>query len=179
MPDALTRADAIATLEEGQSKLDALFARLSDEAMERPKTIGGGDLSAKDLLGHVAFWEEIGGDLLEAQRAGRQPRVAAIFGGGDGSVDRANAEDQARNAAMSLADVRQRAATAHRALVDGIRSLADDEWSALPTYESPRQRPLGELLGGITGAKDRPFGHAWAHLDDLEAYVKGAGTSTA
>jgi hypothetical protein len=185
MPDALTRADAIATLEEGQAKLDALFARLSDEAMERPKTIGGGDTSgarsgwsAKDLLGHVAFWEELAADVIEAHRTGRQPRVAAIFSG-DGSVDRANAENQARSAAMSLADVRQRAATAHRALVDGIRSLADDEWGALPTYESPRQRPLGELLGGITGAKDRPFGHAWAHLDDLGAYAKGAGTSTA
>jgi len=30
------------------------------------------------------------------------------------------------------------------------------------------------MLGSITGAPDRPFGHAWAHLADLEAYVAAA-----
>jgi hypothetical protein len=174
MPE-LTRAQALATLEEGQAKLDALFARLSDEAMTRPKTIGGGDWSAKDLLGHVAFWEELAVDLLAAQRERRQPRVATGIFGVEGGVDRANAEDQARNAAMSLAEVRQRAAAAHRALVEGIGALSDAEWTAMPTYDSPRQRPLGELLGGVTGAQDRLFGHAWAHLADLEAYVASAG----
>jgi hypothetical protein len=168
-----TRAEAIALLKEGQAKLDALFARLSGEAMERPKAIGGGDWSAKDLLGHVAFWEELAVDLIAAQRAGTPPRVAAIFGG-DGAVDRANAEDQARNATLPLAAVRERAATAHRQLLEGIRSLTDEEWTAQPSFETPRPRPLSEALGGVTGAQDRPFGHAWAHLEELEAYVKGA-----
>lgn len=168
-----TRQQAIATLDEGQAKLDALFARLSDEAMARPKTIGGGDWSAKDVLGHIAFWEELAADLIEAQRAARQPRVAEVFGAGPNAVDQANAADQARNAAMSLAEVRGRGARAHRALVDGIGSASDEEWAAPPSYETEFKRPLGEALGRVTGAKDRPFGHAWAHLNDLEAYAAG------
>lgn len=166
-----TRAEAIAILEEGHARLDALFARLSEAVMERPKTIGGGDWSAKDLLGHVAFWEELAADVIEAHRTRRQPRVAAVFSG-DGGVDRANAEDHASNAAMPLADVRARAARAHHALVEAIRSLSDDEWAALPTFETPRQVPLGDRVGGVTGGPNNgQFNHAWAHLDDLEAYV--------
>jgi hypothetical protein len=167
-----TRAEAIATLEEGWSKLDALFARLSDEAMERPKTIGGGDWSAKDLLGHMAFWEELAVDAIEAQRAARQPHVAELFGSGPNGVDRANADDQARNAAMPLAAARERAATAHRALVDAIAALTDEAWAALPAYDTPRVEPLGQRVGGITGGpENRPFAHAWAHLEDLHAYA--------
>ena len=53
-----TRQDAVAILEDGQDRLEALFARLSDERFVRRGTIGG-EWSAKDLMGHVAFWEEI------------------------------------------------------------------------------------------------------------------------
>jgi hypothetical protein len=169
-----SRAEAVATLEEGWAKLDALFARLSDQAMERPLTIGGGDWSAKDLLGHMAFWEELALDAIEAQGAGRRPRVAELFGAGgsQAAVDRANADNQARNAAMPLAAARERAATVHRALVDSIRALSDEEWAAGPTFETQRQESLGVRVGGITGGPEsRPFAHAWAHLADLEAFA--------
>jgi hypothetical protein len=168
----LTRDQAIAVLEQGNAMLGVLFARLSDASIERPRTIGGGDWSAKDLMGHVAFWEELAVDLLAAQRERRPPRVAAIVG--PGGVDRANAEDQARSATMPLAEVRARAAAAHRALVDGIAALDDAAWQATPAHGADRGRSLGRMLGSITGAPDRPFGHAWAHLADLEAYVAAA-----
>src|SRR5919202_3203667 len=46
-----SRDDAIARLERGQMALLSLFGNLTSEQMTRPKTIGGGDWSAKDLLG--------------------------------------------------------------------------------------------------------------------------------
>jgi hypothetical protein len=54
-----THAQAAATLEEGNAALAALFGHLSPAEMTRPATIGGGEWSAKDLLAHVAFWEEL------------------------------------------------------------------------------------------------------------------------
>jgi hypothetical protein len=56
-------------------------------------------------------------------------------------------------------------------MVDAIRSMSDEEWSAKASYETGRRTRLGNLLGSITGAPERPFGHAFAHLIDLESYA--------
>ena len=53
------RAEALATLEAGQDELDALFGQLTDTELSQPGTVGRSDWAAKDLLGHIAFWEEL------------------------------------------------------------------------------------------------------------------------
>ena len=60
------RQEALATLAEGDAALGALFAQLSSDQLIEPATIGGGDWSAKDLLGHIAFWEELAAQTLAA-----------------------------------------------------------------------------------------------------------------
>ena len=82
----ISRAEAIEKLHDGQSRLEILVARLSDEEMVEPGTIGGGDWSAKDLIGHIAWWEEIAMDALTDWRAGRRPSVEEDFGR-EGGVD--------------------------------------------------------------------------------------------
>src|SRR5262249_22422926 len=167
-----TREEAIATLEEGQAALDTLLARLSPEQLVRPATIGGGDWSAKDLLGHIAFWEELASQALNDWRAGRTPAVEQIFAGGAATVDAANAENQERTARQDPEEVRARAATAQTTILQAIRTMSDDEWRAKSIYPTKRLTTLVELLGGILGAPKRPFGHAFAHLAELEAYVE-------
>jgi hypothetical protein len=88
----------------------------------------------------------------------------------DREVDELNAENQARSASQSPADVEDRALTAHARLVDAIRSIPDAEW------EERRQGPtrewsLGGMLGGLTSSPAGPCRHVDAHLPDLEAYV--------
>ena len=51
--------EALATLRDGNDRLAALFAGLDEEAMVRRRTIGSGEWSAKDLMGHMALWEEL------------------------------------------------------------------------------------------------------------------------
>ena len=109
----ITRDEALATLGDGQTSLESLLARLLDDELARPATIGGGDWSAKDLLGHVAFWEELAIQALEAIRAGRPANAEAIFGAGATGVDAANARNQEHTAAQSLAVVRLRATSVH------------------------------------------------------------------
>jgi hypothetical protein len=170
-----TRDEALATLDEGQSALDALLARLSDDQLTRPATIGGGDWSAKDLLGHVAFWEELALQALDAVRAGGSPDAEGIFGAGSAGVDAANARNQERTSAQSLSDVRARAATAHQAIVAAIQGMSDAEWRSKVPIKGGRRETIDALLGGIMGAPKRPFGHVFAHLDDLRAFVESLG----
>lgn len=171
----LTREEAIATLDAGQAALDALFAKLSDEEMTRPATIGGGEWSAKDLLGHVAFWEELAIETVADWRAGRRPAVEQISDNGAEGIDAANADNQGRTAAQSLAEVRVRAATAHATIIQTIRAMSEEAWRANAFYPNARRATLAERLGSTLGAPDRPFGHAFAHLPDLEAYVNSLG----
>jgi hypothetical protein len=171
-----TQDEAVATLAEGRAALEALFARLSDEEMVRPATIGGGEWSAKDLMGHIAFWEELAGESLTDWRAGRRPVVEEIGDAGDAGIDAANARNQERTAAESLETVRGRAAAAHTAVVQAIREMSDEEWGAKAPYPNARRATLAERLGSTLGGEDRgAFGHAFDHLPDLAAYLESLG----
>ena len=77
----LARAEAVTLLEEGHKALQAVFARLSADEMTRPATIGTGAWSAKDLLGHIAFWEELATETVAAWRAGRRPPTEGSLAG--------------------------------------------------------------------------------------------------
>jgi hypothetical protein len=166
---ALHRPQAIDVLEAGQAELDGLFNQLDVEQLSRPSTIGGG-WAAKDLMGHIAFWEELALDTVDAVRGGLKPRVDGV------ETDQLNAENQAEQQAQSTAELRSRAASAHEAILAAIQSLSEAEWNAPLPWPDAREPTLGDLLGGVLGAPDRPFGHAYAHLDDLRAYVASAAT---
>ena len=102
---SITRDEALAMLEDGQQKVDALVAQLSDEEQERPATIGGGDWSAKDLLGHIARWNEIAIEALGSWRKGERPEIEDVWGDG---VDRLNAQNYERSKADSPEQARER-----------------------------------------------------------------------
>lgn len=169
-----TRNEAIATLEEGDTAIGALVRELSEERLVEPKTIGGGDWSAKDLLGHLAFWEELALEALNELRAGKKPAVEDAFARGAEGVDELNAGNQDRTAPQSPDEVRARIAAAHAGIVEAIRTMRDEEWNSKVPYAAERRETVGQLLASILGAPKRPFGHAFAHLPDLEASVAAA-----
>lgn len=165
----MTQSEAIDTLRQGHAVMTPLFAFLSEADATQPGTIGGGEWSAKDLMGHLACWEELAIEAVEAWTDGRIPRAESIFTADD--VDAINAENFARTSAQSLDDVKQRAHDAHERIVALIGSLPDELWNSKPAYETERRKRLGEMLGAILGAPKRPFGHAFAHEADLRARV--------
>ena len=168
----LPREQATRTLEEGWTDLDALFGRLSDRAFEKAATIGGGDWSAKDLLGHIATWEAIALAALGEWREGMRPWIEDVFAK-DGGVDELNEKSVTEKRDLSAEAVRSDSERIHWRLLEEIGRLSDEAWNAKAPYETAHRQRLGELLGSITGAPKRPFGHAFAHVADLEAYVSG------
>jgi hypothetical protein len=165
---SITRDEALATLEDGQAQVDALVAQLSAEEAECPSTIGGGDWSAKDLMGHLARWNEIAYEALGSWRKRERPEVEDVWGDG---VDKLNAENYERSKADSTPGAHERLRRSHAALVGAIRAMDNAEWHAKAPYQTERRSWLGMMLGSITGAPRRAFGHAFAHLPDLERYV--------
>jgi len=160
-----TRDEAIATLEAGQAELESLFGQLSEAELNQPATVAGGAWAAKDLMGHIAFWEELAAEVIDAFRGGITPRAERT------GTDQLNAENQAEQARSSGFDQRERLGDAHAALLAALHSLHARDWHARPTWPDAHHASLGEALGGTLGAPDRPFGHAYAHLEDLRAFV--------
>lgn len=168
-----TRAEALATLSEGHARVAALAGELSDGELSRPATIGGGQWSAKDLLGHIAFWEEVAMETLTAWRRGERPRIEQTFT--TGGIDALNAWNEKRKAQWTPEQIQAQAQDVHERLVAEIEAMSDEEWRAKASYATERRRRLVTELGSVLGAPKRPFGHAFAHLPDLEAYVRGIG----
>ena len=165
---SVTRERAVGTLEDGQHRLEGMFGQLTEDQLGRPATIGGGDWSAKDLMGHVARWNEIAVEALASWRDGEVPWIEGQWSGG---VDKVNADNYLASREHSAEQARARLRQSHEALVGAIQAMGNDEWHSRAPYVTGRRQWLGMLLGGITGAPKLAFGHAFAHFDDLEAYV--------
>ncbi len=169
-----TREQALNTLRQGHEALQGLFDRLGPDELVRSATMGSGEWSAKDLMGHVAFWEELALETLAEWRAGRRPPVEDVFA--QDGTDAANAGNQARTAAQSLEEVQRRAQTSYRAITTAIEVMSDEDWDSAPPYPAARHPTLGRLLGGVLAGPDDLFDHASAHLPDLTAYVESLST---
>jgi hypothetical protein len=165
-----TRAQAIAIIEEGHDALDRLLDDMDPSTLIRPG-LGGGDWSPKDLIGHIASWEEHASEALDSWDRNQPAQVnrdLRALG-----TDDVNARAVAAWALLDLTEVRSRADASHSRLVRRIDQIGDERWSLPPT---PRgRRPMSERLGSILGGPGGDFRHADAHLPDLEEFAVHGG----
>jgi hypothetical protein len=172
-----SQEEAISILEEGNARLRELLENIPEPDVIREATIGGGEWSAKDLIGHISTWEEVAIRSLEEWRRGEMPWVerndGPFTGPGNEAIDAINARTVEEKRRLSLEEVRRRGSETHRQLVNEIRSLSEEEWRAQAFYptEKDRRRRLVTLLGAILGAPRAPFGHAFAHIPDVVSFV--------
>jgi DinB superfamily len=160
-----TREEAIEVLERGQGAVRRLIKRMPAHWLARPG-IGGGTWTAKDLLGHLCFWEENVLEALAAWDAGeRAPIDRSIY---ERSIDAINAEAVRARSRHTFARVYRDWDNVHGELVRAIRTMTDARWEnpATPRGRKSLGHRVGQLLVGRA-----PFAHAQAHLDDLEAFV--------
>ena len=164
----LTRREAIRVLEEGRARIDELLDRLPKAAMTT-HGVGGGTWSPKDLIGHLASWEEYALDALAAWDKGERAPIDDL----QFTLSTSALNDQAvqRKAGWSLAKMRRDADAVHEELVAAIHSMSDARWRGPVT---PRGRkPLGTRLGAILiGSGEAPFAHDAAHVKSLASFVE-------
>jgi len=163
-----SRREAIRILEEGRARIEDLLDRLPRAAMTAVG-VGGGDWSPKDLIGHLASWEEYGLDALAAWRRGERAPIDELQF--TLSTSRLNDQAVAAKAGWTLPKVRRDASRVHEELLAEIHTMSDARWRA-PT--TPRGRkPLGMRLGAILqGSGGAHFAHDAAHVKSLSSFVK-------
>lgn len=164
-----SRRQAIAILDEGRDLVGALIAELPRRSVTRAG-LGGGTWSPKDLISHLATWEEFAIAALDAWAEGHGPAFEKdLWSKGTSAVNRA-AHD--RKAGLSAPEAFRRAEATHRELIARIENLTDAQWRRPATARA--RKPMGERLGGILGGPKGWFRHADAHMKDLRAFVADA-----
>lgn len=166
-PRLPTQREALRLLERGRGKTLALIDGLPRRALTTPG-LGGGEWSPKDLIGHLASWEEYALDALAAwDRGERAPIDDLQFSLSTSRINRQNVE---RKAAWTLAKVRRESARAHQELVAAVQGLTAARWGRPAT---PRGRkPLAVRLGNILGGPGGLYRHDEAHHPSLQAFVE-------
>jgi hypothetical protein len=161
-----TREEAMIILDDGHRAVRELIGLLPARALTAPG-LGGGEWSAKDLIGHLASWEEFALEALEAWgRDERSPidRDLASIG-----LNAVNARAVAARSKLSADEVKHDSDVAHATLIDAIRARTEARWEGPATKRS--RKSLGHRVGQILGGPAGGFRHAEAHLASLAALV--------
>jgi hypothetical protein len=165
-------AEALTTLDRGHREIEHELARLAPDELV-VTGIGGGEWSPKDLVAHLALWHEIALRTIEEFRSGATPWIVGVFASpGPGPND----EELARRAPWSVDRSTKAYHEARSATTSALTGLGADEWSAAVPGWTENPADLGGLLGVVLGTEGLPFGHAFAHLDELRAFVDERGS---
>jgi hypothetical protein len=144
---AISKSDLLAKIEHvyvaSRAVLDALPSERWDETLPAGWTL-------KEMVGHLAYWEDTVPTFVESIRAGAARESS-------GSVDEQNARVAAAVRSLARDDVLEQLESAHRRVVDLVRSLNEDELAD------------GRILEKLAGDT---YEHYPEHFADLGAAIK-------
>lgn len=156
----VTRAEAIKRLESGHSRIEELLGMVPPRARSTPG-IGGGTWTPKDLVGHLASWEERALEALEAWDRGEPAPIDRLLR--SNALSTLNTGWVQEKTDWTWVRARRHAAGVHARVVTAIREMPDARWSSPATLRG--RKPLGDRLGSILGGPAGLFMHADAHLE--------------
>jgi uncharacterized damage-inducible protein DinB len=140
----VSRSEVLATVETSWNQLQQAIAGIDSETASKPGV--SGDWSVKDLLGHIAFWDNEA--LKEAERrAGGQPPRQVDW-------QAMNDEDYAANKERPFDELRQLMLETHEDVVTRLTEINDLDPAAI---------------------KDDTWGHYDEHRSEIEAWREREG----
>lgn len=120
----MNREQLLTRLENAWGAFRQSYAGLSDAQMTTPGVAG--DWSVKDILAHVATWEEEALKYLPLIIEGGRPPRYASYGG----IDAFNARMTAAKRGFSLADILRRLEDTHRQLIVYLHGVPEEHFTS-------------------------------------------------
>ena len=128
MSAAMTRDEFLALMLTARERLWSAFAGLSGEGMTQPGV--NGDWSVKDILAHLAFWEEDARQRLELVTDHRAEHIRYYASGEE--IDATNAEVYAARRYWMPAEAEQALRLARERLLKALTVLTDEQLQSTP-----------------------------------------------
>jgi hypothetical protein len=165
-----SKAELLERMREGRAAWDALIAQAPESATTEPLLSDG--WSVKDLVAHVAAYENWTAAQLRAANEGRLPTNLELYNveelppdSADWDLDRQNAAIYARYQATPRAEVQTFAQCAYADLISALEAVPEDDLGRTDAQEWLGGTALFHLIPG------QSYAHYNQHVDDLRAIV--------
>lgn len=156
----MTRDEILRAIKEQHAELDAALAGIpADQLTKRPIVEWW---TAKDLLGHVALWEQVALKHIREYKHDGVPKQLGIKD--DDDLDRYNKRGIAMRRDLSLETIRAELDTTYRELVAAIESLSDAD------LVKPLPEPWGDGATLERLIAVNSYQHVPEHIEQIEKW---------
>src|SRR5512133_3382187 len=153
---SMKKQELLARMTSGRALLDAALSKVDEERM--PLIVLHSEWSAKDLIGHLGFWEDTVVKLFNILHSGKTPEPFEL--------DALNAKVLAESRKQSLSEVSRQEKAAYQKVLVLVKSATDDELFNPDHFLWTGGKPFEELI------RDNTCGHYEEHLPELTAWLK-------
>ncbi len=155
----MTREELLARMHTEREQLWSAIAGLDADALALPGV--NGEWSMKDVLAHMAFWEEHATPRLRLIAEGRAEEIHYY---GSEEIDATNAQVFAERRGWTVAEAEEALRLARQRLLEDLAALTDEQLGSSPTGI-----PVLAWLAADT------FEHDQEHLPQVLAWVQRRG----
>ena len=162
------KTELLERMRAGREEWDALIAQIPDSVRTEPALAGG--WSVKDLIAHVAAFENWTAAQIRAANEGRAPTDRELYGVEEVTVDpvgwdldRENAAIYARYKETPLAEVMTLSSQAFADLVAAVEAVSDEDIARVGAQTWTGDETLLQIIPG------QSYAHYEQHTDDLKS----------
>lgn len=155
-----SREELLREIREERAAFEAILAQVPEQRLLQPLLDGG--WSVKDVLAHIAAWEELMVAWVEATLRGETPDRPVR---GDNWVDKLNTSLYEKNKPMTLADVQWQFTTSYERAYETAMRLSSAELFESERFAWRAGSPLAVLVAANT------CWHYREHREQLERFL--------
>jgi hypothetical protein len=161
----MDKGQLLAEMNSGYTALETVLALLDQQQMTTPGV--NGDWTIKDILAHLAAWQNYLVIQLQAAARNEVPAIQGILGDEDegSAIDRLNAGFYEENKSRPLDDVMADLRTTYRQIEDGVQALNGEDLFEPKRFAWMKGNALWELVAGNT------YEHYQEHLQSIQEWL--------
>lgn len=165
----MDKAQLLAEMNSGYTALETVLAPLDQQQMTTPGVTG--DWSIKDILAHLAVWQNYLVIRLQAAARNEVPAIQGILSDEDGgsAIDRLNAGFYEENKSRPLDDVMADFRKTYRQIEDGVQALKGEDLFEPKRFAWLKGNALWELVAGDT------YEHYQEHIASIQGWLNKSG----
>lgn len=158
----MDKANLLQEIQSDRAGLDALMAQLDDKQMSEPKLDGG--RSVKDILAHIAVWEQRCARWFETTLQGvipERPEPGFTWE----QMDKLNERDFLIAQHLSLQEVLANSRRSYQQLLDLVKSLPEEDFGENHRFSWWEGKPISLVIAANSSE------HYREHVEQIQAWL--------